>query len=133
MEFRFWNGYGVDENGVIYNKDGSVKKLNINAKGYYTSNFYYNGRLNCHLAQKVVAGAWLGETPEGCEIDHKDNDRLNNHPMNLQFLTKSQNNQKAYDSGNRMFLFGDSNPNSLVRRGIRKRSETRAQARRLAS
>lgn len=126
MELRFWNGYGVDENGVIYNKDGSIKKLHVNAKGYYTSNFYYDGRLHCHLAQKVVAGAWLGETPEGYEIDHKDNDRLNNHPLNLQFLTKSQNNQKAYDSGNRTFLFGDTNPNSLVRREFRKRSETRA-------
>lgn len=122
MELRDWNGYCVDENGVIYNKDGSVKSLKVNRKGYLFSNFYYEGRLRCHLAQKVVAGAWLGETPDGCEIDHKDNNRQNNHPKNLQFLTKSENNQKSYDSGNRMFLFGDTNPNSLARR----RSETRA-------
>ena len=114
-----YHGYTVFSNGFILNKDGSIKKLNINPKGYWTSNFYYEGRLHCHLAHTFVWRAFNGEIPKGFEVDHVDNDRLNFNLDNLQLLSKSQNNQKAYDSGNRMFIFGDTNPNSLVRKGIK--------------
>lgn len=121
---KYWNGYGVDEEGNIYNKDGSIKSLKENLKGYLFTNFYYEGKSHCHLAQEIVAQAWLGPKPEGYEVDHVNNNRQDNRPTNLQYLTKSENNQKAYDSGNRMFLFGDTNPNSLVRKASRKCVET---------
>lgn len=114
-----WNGYKVDKEGNIYNKNGSLKKLSLNPKGYLFSNFYYNSKLNCHLAHTVIWRAWNGEIPKGYEVDHEDNDRLNNKLSNLQLLTKSQNNQKAYDSGNRNFLFGQTNPNSLTRKKLK--------------
>lgn len=109
-------GYEVFEDGTILNKDGSAKKLNISPKGYLKSNFYYNRRLNCHLAHTFIWRAFNGDIPKGYEVDHIDNDRTNNKLNNLQLLTKSQNNQKAYDSGNRLFLFGDTNPNSKKRK-----------------
>lgn len=113
---KYWNGYGVSEEGVIFNKDGSAKTMKVNAKGYLFTNFYYEGRLHCHLAHTVVTLAWLGEKKEGFEVDHINNIRTDNRAINLQYLTKSENNQKSYDSGNRTFLFGDTNPNSLVRK-----------------
>lgn len=113
---KYWNGYGVDYEGNIYNKDGSLKSLKTNAKGYLFTNFYYNGKLRCHLAHSVVASAWIGECPEGYEVDHVDDNRTNNRVDNLQHLTKSQNNKKSYDAGNREFVHGDSNPNSNVRK-----------------
>ena len=115
-----WHGYIVYEDGIILNKDGSIKKLNINAKGYPTSNWYYDGRLHCHLAHTVMWMAFNGFIPRGYEVDHIDNDRSNYSYSNLQLLTKSQNNQKAYDSGNRMFLFGQTNPNSLTRKKFKQ-------------
>ena len=116
---RFWNGYGVDEEGNVYNKDGSLKSMQTNQKGYGWSKFYYNGRLRTHSFHKIVAWAYLGEVPEGCEVDHIDDDRLNNRPDNIRYITKSENNQKAYDNGNRNFLFGDTNPNSLKRKSLK--------------
>lgn len=117
---RDWNGYGVCEDGTILNKDGSIKSLKTSPKGYLFTNFYVNGKLITKQIQTIVAEAYLGTKPEGYEVDHINNIRNDNRKDNLQYLTKSQNNQKAYDSGNRMFLFGNTNPNSLVRKTLKK-------------
>lgn len=124
MKFtKQWNGYTVCDDGTIYNKDGSLKKFKTNRKGYLFTNFYYNGKLNTHVIQRVIWQAFVGYVPDGYEIDHIDNNRQNNSMSNLQLLTKSQNNQKSYDSGNRNFLFGQTNPNSLTRK-INGRNKT---------
>lgn len=92
--------------------------MKVNRKGYYATNFYYGGKLHTHVIHYVVAMAYLGPRPEGHEIDHINNDRQDNRPTNLQYLTKSANNQKAWDAGNRN-ISGDRNPNSFYRRGLR--------------
>ncbi len=114
-----WNGYLVDEDGTIYNKDGTVKSLKTNAKGYLFTNFYYDGASHTKAIQVVVAEAYLGPKPEGFEVDHINNVRSDNRVKNLQYLSKSDNNKKAYDSGNRDFIYGDTNPNSKVRKALR--------------
>lgn len=111
-----YKGYVVNSDGTILNKDKSNKVLKLSPKGYQLTAFYYEGKLHTHSVHKFVWLAFGGVRPEGYELDHIDNDRANNAICNLQLLTKSQNNQKAYDSGNRKFLFGDTNPNSLKRK-----------------
>lgn len=112
-----YHGYVVYEDGTILNKNGSVKSLRkINKKGYPFTNFHYEGRAHCHLVHTFIWRAFNGKIPKGYEVDHKDNDRTNFKLENLQLLSKSENNQKSYDSGNRMFLFGDTNPNSIKRK-----------------
>lgn len=111
-----WNGYSIREDGAVFNKDGSLKKFKTNKKGYLFTNFYYNGKLRTHVIHRVVWYAFHGDIEDKYEIDHVDNNRKNNSLNNLQLLTKSQNNQKAYDSGNRLFLFGQTNPNSNTRK-----------------
>ena len=106
-----WNEYLVLEDGTILNKDGSVKILKENYKGYLFSNFYYNGRAKTHLAHRIVAEAYLGVCPVGYEVDHIDNNRMNNAVSNLRYVTKSENNQKSYDEGNRD-VSGEKNANA---------------------
>lgn len=120
--FTDWNGYTVFSDGTILNKDGSIKSFKTNSKGYLFTNFYYEGKLHTHVIQRVVWYAFKGEIPEGFEIDHINNCRKENAINNLQLLTKSENNQKAYDLGNRMFLFGQTNPNSKRRKNERTSS-----------
>lgn len=110
-----WNGYVVQEDGTIFNKDGSVKALKENYKGYLFSNFYYDGYSKTKLAHQIVAEAYFGECPEGYEIDHIDNNRRNNSVHNLRYVTKSENNQKSYDSGNRD-VSGERNANAKYTR-----------------
>lgn len=117
MKSTSYHGYTVYEDGRILNKDGSLKSARkVNKKGYPFTNFYYEGKLHCHLIHTFIWRAFNGPTPEGYEVDHVDNDRGNYALGNLQLLSKSENNQKAYDSGNRQFLFGATNPNSLQRK-----------------
>ena len=106
-----WHGYLIKEDGSILNKDGTVKTLKVTPKGYLHSSFYYNGKLTTHLIHRLVAEAYYGPCPKGLEVDHKDNDRQNNHKDNLRYVTKAVNNQKSYTSGNRD-VSGENNANS---------------------
>lgn len=118
-----WNGYTIFTDGRIWNKNGTDKSFKKSKKGYLFTNFYYNKKLNTHQIHKVIWLAWKGVIPDGYEIDHIDNNRENNALDNLQLLTKSENNRKAYLSGNRNFVFGDTNPNSKYRKQLRKLNE----------
>ena len=96
---RYWNGYAFDEDGVVYNKDGSRKVVVDNGKGYPITNFYCNGKPVSRAVHRIVAELWLGECPEGCEVDHINNARWDFRPSNLRYISKSENNQNSYDSG----------------------------------
>lgn len=37
-----------------------------------------------------------GDTPDNMEVDHKDNNILNNNPSNLELVTKSENNRRRW-------------------------------------
>lgn len=112
-----WNGYFVNSEGVIFNKNGSVKKAKTSLKGYLFSNFYFKGKSNTKSFHRVIAEAFLGPCPKGYEVDHINNDRKDNRLINLRYISKSENNKKSYDSGNRD-VFGNNNPNSLFRKGL---------------
>lgn len=48
---------------------------------------------------QLVAAAFISNPLNRTEIDHKDNDRANNHIDNLQWCTRSENIKWAYDRG----------------------------------
>ena len=39
---------------------------------------------------KVVAECWLGDKPDGYEVDHIDRNSHNNHYSNLRYVTRSE-------------------------------------------
>lgn len=96
-----WYGYSFLDNGTVLNKDGTVKKFKYNKKGYPFTNFYIEGKCKSFLVHKLFAMLYLGECPEGKEVDHIDNNRANTSPSNLRYVTKSENNKKSYESCNR--------------------------------
>lgn len=93
--------YEVNENGTIFRNVKSKKQSKIkldfhhSKSGYYTTFVRVGGRrpeaktirVPIH---KVVAECWLGDKPDGYEIDHIDRNSHNNHYSNLRYVTRSE-------------------------------------------
>jgi len=102
MKYAIWNDYRVYKDGRIYD----IKRMKFISerrtdKGYMIVWVKLNNRWMTISVHRIVALAWLGDPGPGYEVDHINNCRHDNHLNNLQWLTKSQNNQKTWDCGHK--------------------------------
>ena len=97
--------YEVSEDGRIFRNVKSKKQNKIivdyhhSEKGYCFT--FINRDKHCQRIPiaRVVAECWLGEKPDGYEIDHIDRNSLNNHYSNLRYVTKSEQMKNRDHSG----------------------------------
>lgn len=92
--------YEINENGTIFRNVKSKKQLKIkldthhSAVGYYVTFVHLGGRKNSEIKRvmihSAVAECWLGDKPDGYEIDHIDRNAHNNDYRNLRYVTKSE-------------------------------------------
>lgn len=88
--------YEVNDNGTIFRNVKSKKQRKIkldfhhSEKGYYFVWVSRHGKTKRISIAKIVAECWLGEKPEGYEIDHIDRNSHNNDYRNLRYVTKSE-------------------------------------------
>lgn len=88
--------YEVNSNGTIIRNVKSKKQLKIkldyhhSPKGYYTTFVKIKGVCKRVMLHTVVAECWLGDRPEGYEVDHKDRNPHNNDYRNLKYVTHSE-------------------------------------------
>lgn len=88
--------YEVSEDGRIFRNVKSKKQNKIivdrhhSEKGYCYTFICREGKVQRIPIAHVVAECWLGEKPEGCEIDHRNRNSLDNHYTNLRYVTKSE-------------------------------------------
>ena len=73
--------------GKPYNTKGPIQRT---CGGYY---YVYHKRKSYYY-HRLVFEHFYGEIPDGYEIDHVDNNRLNNHISNLQLLSPEDNRRK---------------------------------------
>ena len=52
-----------------------------------------------HPYHRLVALVWVDNPENKPFVNHKDGNKLNNHPSNLEWVTVQENNQHAYDTG----------------------------------
>lgn len=84
--------YEVSEDGRIVRNVKSKRHIKqIKDKdGYYHCYFNIKGHVINRSVASLVAECWLGERPEGYQIDHIDRNRANNHRANLRYVTHSE-------------------------------------------
>ena len=82
-------------------KSGAPKILNSlpNNHGYLYVQLYINGKHEKHLVHRLVAQAFIPNPLNKREVNHIDGCKFNNRVENLEWSTRSENNQHAYDTG----------------------------------
>ena len=119
--------YEVSNTGFLrtHNWKGSgqtrVMKPAVDACGYLRTMIVVNGRARTIKVHRLVAESWV-ENPEGKpQVNHKDGVKTNNHIDNLEWVTKRENIQHAFDNGLMKWngqvppnLKGSSNPTSKL-------------------
>ena len=100
----------VDDGFLSIDADGRIWKVKIkNGRSvkpvlpgprraeYEATNGYLRMRVSVHgirirvSAHRLVYRSFFGDIPEGCVINHKNGNRSDNRPSNLEAITQSQN------------------------------------------
>ena len=81
---------------------GRVLTPHVARGGYFAIQLWRDGRPETRLVHRIVATSFLGPLPDGKEVNHRDGDKRNNRPPNLEYVTRSENNAHAYRIGLRL-------------------------------
>lgn len=79
-------------------------------RGRYSSVVLFLGcraTAKTHNVHQLVASAFLGVRPDGCEINHIDGNKSNPALTNLEYVTKSGNQLHSLKTGLRVCMFKD--------------------------
>lgn len=78
--------------------------------GYVAVHLMCGGIRRNGKVHKLVAAAFLGHCPAGCEINHIDGDKTNNVPSNLEYVSHNANMVHAAKNGLMPDVSGTKNP-----------------------
>lgn len=88
-----WNG-----KSYFKSKDKLIKG-NMIGKGYIQVALRKNKKKHMHLIHKLVANAFIPNTENYPQINHKDGNKTNNNVENLEWCDNSQNQLHAWRTG----------------------------------
>ena len=76
-----------------------IKKIQKNLNGYSIIVLSINNKPKTFTVHRLVAKHFIHNPENKPEVNHIDGDKGNNHISNLEWNTKSENNQHAYNNG----------------------------------
>ena len=103
-EIKGFSGYEASDLGNLrslnYKRTGMAKVLRPSISGGYLKTMLKSdeGKYRSLYVHRFVCLAFLGQKPKGLEINHKDGNKLNNRPSNLEYVTRKENVKHAYDN-----------------------------------
>lgn len=97
VEYDYRGLYQVSTHGNIkslyQNGKERILKLDKNEKGYLRTNLYKNGKIKKFRVHRLVAHMFLTDSYfENAQVNHKDENKENNHVSNLEWCDNKYNN-----------------------------------------
>lgn len=87
-----FENYLVDECGRIYSKDhGIYRKFSVSQQGYCSVDLYNRGKTKRFLVHRLVATAFIPNPNNLPQVNHKDENPLNNNVNNLEWCSAKYN------------------------------------------
>ncbi len=95
--------YEVSDMGRVRRVGGRVLNPSYSHDGYLHLGFRMDGKRKCARVHRLVAFSFIDDSPaSGLEVNHKDGDKTNNIPGNLEWVTAKENQQHAFETGLRV-------------------------------
>lgn len=95
----------LNENGeIVVINSHTKRKINpyVGSDGYVHATRRENGKVIRERLHRIVATCFI-ENPNGLKyVNHKDSNKLNNHPTNLEWCSNAENVKHGWESGNRI-------------------------------
>lgn len=112
--------YRVSDSGMVMRigagtgvTHGRILKQGTHKMGYRIVQLWKNNVGHRFLVHRLVCAAFYGLIPDGYEVNHINGDKADNRVENLEYVTRIENLQHAFDIG-LMNNVGSSNPMSKL-------------------
>jgi predicted XRE-type DNA-binding protein len=93
----------IDDGQYLVYDDGRVASTTTGrylkpglSRGYHSVQLSNRRRVTVH---KLVAEAFIGPRPDGCQVNHKNGIKTDNRVENLEYVTRSENMKHAHRLG----------------------------------
>ena len=83
--------YEVSNFGRVRNASCNIRKIQINNRWYCYLKLCKDGKYKHHFIHRLVAITFIPNDDTSLEINHKDENKLNNHIDNLEWTTRKEN------------------------------------------
>ena len=117
--------YEVTRDGrIISHKKSKPREIKpyLDRDGYKIVQLIINGKYKHYSVHRLVAMTYLVNEGNKPEVNHIDGNKLNNHLSNLEWVTRSENTQKAYNN-KQLVALGKPKLNPKLVKEIRENKE----------
>ena len=98
---------------------GTVIRHQRNPKGYAQVGLHAaDGSRKTHRIHRLVAVVFMGQPPDGLQINHKDGNKMNPSLGNLEYVTASANQRHAVENGLLLPQLGESHGQAKLTDGM---------------
>ena len=98
---------------------GRILKPGRVSKGYLMVSLYRDGKRTDRYIHRLVAKAFLGDAPPGCEVNHRNGNKTDNRVENLEWVTHAENLNHAHDTLGKEIPRGEAHGNArLIRQQV---------------
>lgn len=94
--------YEIGDNGDVVSLLGGERKVlrvGMMSSGYKMVGVRYNGKQKFFSIHRLLALHFIPNPDNKPQVNHKDGNKLNSRLDNLEWVTQSENNRHAYDTG----------------------------------